>query len=225
MQNGAEADGGANSEIPRSKVLSKMQEICDYKKQSEHGLALNKCCWIVKPDFLEKFQLQNLEIPNNWEYILELPSRNSVSGTPTVNEGNGEPTCETPKSDRPAPSAPGSSLKSKVAPSSLITKFTKVLSDEERQIQLLSTKPAPAPIPAPSKEEQSGASGAAPAKAVKKRIQPTLIAMTAAMNKSQNNSPAAEKPKEWNEVTNKSLLKSTRLLQPFQTNFYVSQIL
>jgi hypothetical protein len=190
LQNGTEADGGANSEIPRSKVLSKIQEISDYKKQSEHGLALNRSCWIVKQDFLEKFQLQNLEIPNNWEYNLELPSRNSASGTPTVNEGGAEPTCETPKSDRPALSALSSSLKSK--PSSLITKFTKVLSDEERQSQLLSSKAAPAP----SSEEQNGASGVTPAKVVKKRIQPTLIAMTAAMNKSQNNSPAAEKPKQ-----------------------------
>jgi hypothetical protein len=185
--------------------LSKIAEISDYKKSSEHGLSLNRGCWIVKPDVLEKFSIGNLEIPNNWEYILELPTKSvgtgtptaTVNGTPTVGAGSGESNCDTPKSDRPAPST--NLLKAnKATPSSLITKFTKVLTEEERQSQLLSSKPVPvAPQPAvagPSSSVESN-NGATPAK-VKKRIQPTLISMTAAMNKSQNNSPAPEKSKE-----------------------------
>ena len=191
------------NEIPRSKILAKIQEISDYKKPIEHGLAFNRICWAVKPEILEKFSLTTLEIPNTWEYILEIPTKNSVSGTPSATatpsaaegNGNGDPTCDTPKSDRPAPSASGSSFKGKVAPSSLITKFTKVLSEEERQSQLLSSKPAPASTPAPSALPSEGPSGSTPAKA-KKRIQPTLIAMTAAMASKSQSQATTEKPKE-----------------------------
>jgi hypothetical protein len=137
--------------------LSKIQEISDYKKPSDHGAALSKSCWIVKPDILEKFQLAALEIPNNWEYILELPSKASaaVSGTPTVGEGGPETPCDTPKSDRSAPGTPASGIKSKAAPSSLITKFTKVLSEEERQIKFLPPKPAPTATPPTATESPS----------------------------------------------------------------------
>ena len=200
--------GGINHEIPRSKVLSKIQEISDYKKSSEHGLAVNRSCWIVKQEILAKFQLENLEASNNWEYILELPTKSSANnGTPTVGEGGADLPAgangETPKSDRPVPGTPGSSLKSKVAPSSLITKFTKVLSEEERQIQLMASKPFQAPVasPAPATQspvgEKTGPSDTPTGKAAKKKIQPTLLTIAAAFGKSLLNAekPESDKPK------------------------------
>ena len=190
--------------------MSKIQEISDYKKPSEHGIALSKSCWIVKQEILDRFELTNMEIPNNWEYILELASKaTSVTGTPTVGDGGGESACDTPKSDRSAPGTPASALKPKVAPSSLITKFTKVLSEEERQSKFLASKqPAPstsatAPgqqtdqvTPSSSKAAASpaasGPAGTPTAKSAKKRIQPTLVSIAAVFGKSILN---AEKPK------------------------------
>lgn len=193
--------------------MAKIQEISDYKRPSEHGIALSKSCWIVKQEILDKFELTNLEIPNNWEYTLELPNKTtSVSGTPTVGEGGTEATaCDTPKSDRSTPGTPASALKPKVAPASLITKFTKVLSEEERQSQFLASKqPTPATSATPSSDQATpssktaspaptaSGSGGTPSssssasKSAKKRIQPTLVSIAAVFGKSLLN---AEKPK------------------------------
>lgn len=176
-QTGKDVAEGSGSEIPRSKIVQKIQEIADYQKCPEIGPMFNKRCWIVKQDIITKFSIEKLEIPNNWEYILEVPTRVSASGTPIANplgpnssETGIEPGCETPKSDRgtPSASAPGSCKGKIVAPSSLITKFTKVLSEEERLNQLQAMKPAATsavedPVAIPIK--------------VKRKIQPTLIDM------------------------------------------------
>ena len=115
----------------------------------------NRMCWVVKPKVLNDpkwqsccSQLTNFENENtdSWTYILEQPNTR-VTQTPTAVEANDKENCsdiatcgkatDTPKrksldgdgrlSDK-TPKTP--------APHSLITKFTKVMTAEERQKQM-----------------------------------------------------------------------------------------
>jgi len=68
---------GSGMKLPQSKVISKIQEIADYQKA---GVLMNKGCWIVKQDWLSKYQIDKVDVPNTWEYLLEVPSR--ITQTP-----------------------------------------------------------------------------------------------------------------------------------------------
>ena len=139
-------------EVPRTKIIAKIQEIAEYKRSTDPGIMANRMCWIVKPEVLSdpKWQvndLNNSDGPNNWKYILEQPKNNRPGNTPSVNEdlekdkgvkSNSASPCNTPKrkadecsvdrfSDKPSKSP---------APNLLITKFAKILTPEERMQQM-----------------------------------------------------------------------------------------
>lgn len=121
--------------LPKSKVLQKIQEIADYQRSE----TLSRKCWLVKDEIFKSFGITKPDVPNKWDYILEQPNKTS-SGTPSMTPVAGTPDAggskvpevgpeSTPKSERV--SAPGVSS-AKASPASLITRFTKVLSEEER---------------------------------------------------------------------------------------------
>ena len=139
-------------EVPKTKIISKIQEIAEYKRWTESGRMANRMCWIVKPEVLSdpKWQLSDLNLfyegVNNWNYILEQPKTVGPGRTPSTNEvvekesgtkSNSASPSNTPKrkaeecctdrlSDKPSKSP---------APNSLITKFAKILTPEERMQQ------------------------------------------------------------------------------------------
>jgi len=107
--------------ISKRKVVDKIQEVANYK-----GLeGRTGRFWVVKPEILKQFGMSAVDstTSNTWTYILEQPnSRTPATSTTIIQE------------DGPG-SRPNSPLQSKANapnPASLITKFTKVLTEEER---------------------------------------------------------------------------------------------
>lgn len=150
-----------NNQVPLSKgkILAKIQEIAEYKKCE----ALDRKCWMVKDDVLKSYKMTNVEVPNAWEYTLERPNKSanttpSTPMTPTASAVKTDPET-TPKADKSGPSKA-------VTPSLLITKFTKVLSEEER-LKAMNSSPKPTAVNKPVNVLTP-----------KRRIQPTLVDLT-----------------------------------------------
>ena len=108
---------GVQSTISKRGMIDKIQEIADYKRLADGGVR----CWWVKQDILTKFEI----IPaatNEWSYILEQPNnKNNTTVTDDLN------TSRPASPSARAPVAPN--------PASLITKFARVLTDEEKEEQ------------------------------------------------------------------------------------------
>ena len=91
-------------QITKKSIVEKIMEISDYKKTEE---LKDKKYWVVKPEILEKYKVTPT-LPNIWSYILYSPF--------TVEERSVSPLeYKLPK------------------PASLITNFTKILSQKERK--------------------------------------------------------------------------------------------
>ena len=139
-------------EVSKAKIVAKIKEIAEFKRWTEVGRMANRMCWIVKPEVLSDPKWQGMDFksadegPNTWKYTLEQP-KNASSRTPATSElaekengvkSNSASPSSTPKrktdescndrfSDKPSKSP---------APHSLITRFTKILTPEERMQQL-----------------------------------------------------------------------------------------
>ena len=97
-----------NLPIPKSKVLQKIQEIAEYQKSE----TLARKCWMVKSEFLKKYEVTEPEIPNKWDYVLECPNKSIATpttpvaprgtSTPTAGEAEKSASTETPKSEKRA---------------------------------------------------------------------------------------------------------------------------
>lgn len=62
-------------EFWNSSVLNKIKEIALWKQYPHEGPMYNKLCWCVSPDTLEKYDLLNLKVPNEWSYVLNIKSK------------------------------------------------------------------------------------------------------------------------------------------------------
>ena len=142
-------------EVPKAKIIAKIQEIAEYKRWTEPGRMANRMCWIVKPEVISdtKWQLHGLNIseegPDIWKYTLEQP-KTARTGTPSTAEAgekesgitsNTASPTNTPKRNVEGLSARLSDKPNKSpAPHSLITKFTKILTPEDRLKQMTKLK-------------------------------------------------------------------------------------
>jgi len=106
--------GGSQFTISKRKMIDKIQEIADYRRLNEGGVK----CWWVKEDILAKYEIAPAAT-NDWSYILE------------------QPNCKNLCTDGEIASRPGSPSTRAVAPNpaSLITKFARVLTEEEKEEQ------------------------------------------------------------------------------------------
>jgi len=103
-----------NGSISKRKMVDKIQEVAEYKRLTDGGVK----CWWVKEDVLSKYSV-NPSSTNEWSYILEPTNRNNT--TEDLNTSRpGSPSCRVAASPNPA---------------SLITKFARVLTDEEKEEQ------------------------------------------------------------------------------------------
>lgn len=123
--------------ISKRKVVDKIQEIADYKKLDGRSGRL----WVVKSEVLNKLGVE-VEESNSWTYILDQPNNKATPAEPEKEATGG--------------SKPNSPVKLGASPNpaSLITKFTKVLTEEERAKNLTRTAPparAAATPPGPAK--------------------------------------------------------------------------
>lgn len=107
-------DHGADGHLPKSSISNKIREIATWQEYPEEGPFLGRNCWYVKKEFREMYDLLHLSVPNMWKGN-EVPAvENSAEKTSEVIEVES----------------------TKKRPASLITKFTKVLSEDERKKQL-----------------------------------------------------------------------------------------
>jgi len=133
-----------SNQISKRKLVDKIQEIAEYKKlDGKPGR-----WWVVKEEILDKVGHLNRD-NNAWTYILEQPNAkhgNSATSTPFTNiagggqdGGDGGEGTSGGGSSRPA--SPLHAKSNGMNSATLITKFTKVLTDEERA-KLNSTPPS-----------------------------------------------------------------------------------
>eukprot|EP00090_Calanus_glacialis_P039402 TRINITY_DN6859_c0_g1_i1.p1 TRINITY_DN6859_c0_g1~~TRINITY_DN6859_c0_g1_i1.p1 ORF type:complete len:1442 (+),score=690.48 TRINITY_DN6859_c0_g1_i1:85-4410(+) len=106
---------GSSSSISKRKMINKILEIADYKRLTEGGVK----CWWVKEEVLTKLEITPATT-NEWSYILEQP-KNKNSNTDDLNTSR--------------PGSPSIKVAASPNPASLITKFARVLTDEEREEQ------------------------------------------------------------------------------------------
>lgn len=186
--------------IPKTKIVAKIQEIADYSRIE--GMARKS--WVVKEEILKHYGIEQPEIPNKWEYILDLPSNKSggtpKTGTPTTHNtpakvayGESGNSGETPKSEK---SGKTENLAKTASPALLITKFTKVLSEEERK-KAMEKSAAKSVVSAANSAPKPGIFGSNPVASSspkvnvltpKRKIQPTLVDLTGSNDQDQSGS-------------------------------------
>lgn len=105
--------------LSKKKVIDKLQEIADYKKPSEGSSR----CWCVKEEVLAKFDISPSSGAAEWTYILEQPNNKTSTGT------------EDPAMAGSRPESPAGKVGASPAPTNLITKFARVLTDQEKEEQ------------------------------------------------------------------------------------------
>ena len=98
--------------LSRKKVLDKIQEVAEYKKPGEGGSK----CWLVKEEMLAAHGVSGGEA---WDYTLDQPNKNSHNEEAATASRPESPACRTPGTP--------------TAPANLITKFARVLTDQEKE--------------------------------------------------------------------------------------------
>merc|ERR1711962_1180483 len=124
--------------LSKRKVVEQIQEIAVYKKLDNK---LDRF-WVVKPEILDKLGLA-LGDTNTWNYILEQPNMTKHAQQTSAEESATATVPPTSSSSRPG--SPTTTNKNGAAVSSLITKFTKVLTEEERAKNLATPPSAKRP--------------------------------------------------------------------------------
>lgn len=115
----------------RISISNKIKEIATWGACPEEGPLHNRMCWYVPEETRVKYGLVDMKLPNNqWHYTLK-PKVFNHSNSPVANGGAG--------------SASGAESRA------LITKFTKVMTPEEKQRQWESMKNAGTSTPSTSK--------------------------------------------------------------------------
>jgi len=105
--------------LSKKKVMDKINEIAEYKKPSEGASR----CWCVKEEVLAKFDVSPGSGPAEWTYILEQPNNKTSAGTEDLGQASSRP------------ESPAGKVGASPAPTNLITKFARVLTEKEKEEQ------------------------------------------------------------------------------------------
>lgn len=139
-----------------SAISCRIGELALYKPCPDEGELMGKLCWYVSPECRQQYGLSELSTPNTWSYILvDLKARKAEAKTDKKVKPDVAPTLPTdePKQNKPK---------------FIISNFTKVLSDEEKQKQF---KKAETPTPTKIQPAQTISVSATKAgQVVKKRV-------------------------------------------------------
>ncbi|XP_071449805.1 chromatin assembly factor 1 subunit A-B-like [Hetaerina americana] len=111
----------SKSAISKLSTARKIKELASWIQFPEGSVMTGKYAWCVTEETRAQFGLTDLSLPNSWKYHLKPVKKNEVKSTPTSpSAAVCEVPIESPNSTKPH----------------LITKFTKVMSKEERLKQL-----------------------------------------------------------------------------------------
>ena len=135
---GTPSTGGTGGQLlSKRKIEDKLCDIATYTRCTAEGPLLNRCCWMVKEEVLASLGVE-LPLPSQWKWITKTAVRRSKEVTP------GSSPAAAVAVTAVAAATPGT----EVAPerprpaTSLITKFTKVVTAEQARSELLSPPPA-----------------------------------------------------------------------------------
>lgn len=106
----AQGDSNANL-LTKTCITKKIKLLSAWQEYPDEGPLFGRLCWYVKKEFREKYGLNDLPVPNKWD-----GSAAAAAAAAAAGDGN----LDSAKKDSPA----------------LITKFTKILTEEERKSQL-----------------------------------------------------------------------------------------
>ncbi|XP_058451238.1 chromatin assembly factor 1 subunit A [Malaya genurostris] len=132
-------------------IRAKIVEISSWRPCPDEGPMQNKMCWYVNKDTLKKYQLTDITVPTGWQFILKpitKTKKKERKETEEKNEGENDektpPKKESPveaeKKERLSSATPNSATKSKATSGSSVAKFTKKLSDDDKQKQFAKAK-------------------------------------------------------------------------------------
>jgi len=133
---GGEASASGETSWPKLRAASKasiarkIKELATYTHCNEEGAMKGKRCWVVPQDKREQYGLADLKLPNRWKFILKRPRlENKVSGLKAAGlKAAGLEPSPTAEPAHPL-ETPSPSVRK-----SLITNFTKVMTEEEKQL-------------------------------------------------------------------------------------------
>jgi len=109
--------------LSRKKIEQTIQSLAEYQRCPDEGAFFNKCMWYVPHATRTLHGLADLGLPNAWHFDFDPPKdARKRKLDDSLADGGAQPS---PKSAKMAPGSSG-------APANLITKFTKVLSEEEK---------------------------------------------------------------------------------------------
>lgn len=148
------------SPVPVSKmsIAKKIKDISKWMSCPEEGPMLGKMCWFITKEVRDQFKVE-MELPNQWSYALT-PKRKS--------EVTKKEIPKTPQQSKVNPELVKSSVKEPAAEKKEgafdITKFTKKLTQEERNKQFVSASPTPSLLNNGNDKEDAPTSAVPPAK-------------------------------------------------------------
>lgn len=147
-------------EFSLASIRSKIKELAEWKPCPDEGVLMNKYCWYVSMEQRKHYNMQNLSIANDWNYILTPKSKPKTESKKVKESDKGK----SPPETRDEPLPPVKTPKSKMGN---IAKFTKVLTDDDKRksfsIPIQEPTETLASLPKPSAEP--------PPKSAKKRVQ------------------------------------------------------
>jgi chromatin assembly factor 1 subunit A len=137
-----EVDVEAETEHDRCQIsigngITVLRELASWEACPDEGAFQGRLCWWVPKEVREQHQLLDLPLPNAWSYILK-PAAKRVRTPKEKQKEAAKPAVAEEAMASPEPLPTDTPPKS--AKESLITKFTKVLSAEERLKQLEADK-------------------------------------------------------------------------------------
>lgn len=107
-------------ELSNVSVARKIKELSTWMPCPEQGAMYSRMCWFVEKEIREKFNMANLQLPNDWSYLLVPRKRTDSSKKEKPNTENNTLNKESPP---------------KKESNFNIKKFTKTLTQEERHKQ------------------------------------------------------------------------------------------
>ncbi|XP_055677413.1 chromatin assembly factor 1 subunit A [Lutzomyia longipalpis] len=147
-------------EVTKMSLKRKLREIADWRACPEAGAMQGKMCWYVPPDVREKYQLQDVTLPNTWKYTLtpkrvEEPAVQPPPPPPSDVKKNTLPEQEKPPAKKRVAllmSVPRGQPFSPSTKTKLISQFMKKTNPAEKPPPIEKQNPAKEADPAPPAE-------------------------------------------------------------------------
>ena len=184
-EEGPATPSGKAGLVSKKKVLDKIQEVAEYKKPGEGGSK----CWLVKEEILA---VHGVTGGPAWEYTLEQPNKNSNTEETSASRPE-SPACRTPGTP--------------TAPANLITKFARVLTEQEKE-EAKAKQEKEAQLAKARKEEQAARLALIKADLAAKQVGSSQACQTAAASSPASSSPLQMFTKTLSEMQKKGQLSS-----------------